>query len=186
MSRVQIFVLGSAVVLLLSVLNLVRRRRLREEYSWLWLLTSVSFLLVALSSALYTRIVRLIGANNAALAFTFLGLYFLVLISIQFSVQLSRLVTRSKDLAQEIAILDGEIRKLQQGADATANPEAGNSDSHRKGDLERMPSGSTKRAEEEVSTHDWTREDGAAQVPVSEFVSSPPSTEQDHAERSFD
>lgn len=114
MSRVHVFVFASAVALLVSVLNFVRRRRLREEYSWFWLLASISYLLLTVSPALYRWVARLIGATNAALAFTFLGLYFLTLISIQFSIQLSKLMTRSKDLAQEVAILDGEVRKLQQ------------------------------------------------------------------------
>jgi hypothetical protein len=112
MSRTHVIVLASAVLLLLLVLELVRRRRLREEYSWLWLLTAFSYLLLAVWPGLYTWVARFIGAVNATMAFTFLGLFFLVCIAIQFSVQLSRLTTRSKDLAQQIAILDSELRRL--------------------------------------------------------------------------
>lgn len=114
MSRTHVFILSSAISLLLFVLELVRRRRLREEYSWLWLLTSFSYLILALSPLIYGWIADLIGATNDALAFSFLGIYFLIFISVQFSVQISRLSTQNKDLAQHIAILDSEVRRLAQ------------------------------------------------------------------------
>lgn len=118
MSRTHFIVLASAFALLLFVLELVRRRRLREEYCWLWLLTAFIYLLVAAWPGCYRWIAQIIGAANAALAFTFLGLYFLIFISIQFSVQLSRLTTQTKDLAQQIAILDSELKGLSEESDA--------------------------------------------------------------------
>lgn len=113
MSKIRIVVLASAIALLLSVLNLVRRRRLREEYSWLWLLTSATCVLLVISHGFYNWIAQLTGASNATLAFAFLGLYFLAFISIQFSMELSRLTTQTKDLAQQMAILDGELKNLR-------------------------------------------------------------------------
>lgn len=112
MSRTHIIFIISSITLLLIVLELVRRRRLREEYAWLWLLTSIVYLAMALSPALGKWVANFIGASSAALAFTFLGLQFLVLILIQFSSNLSRLTTQIKDLAQHLAIIDCEITKL--------------------------------------------------------------------------
>lgn len=112
MSRIQLFVITSAAGLLLFVLDLVRRRRLREEYSWLWLFSSLIYLMVAVSPFFSRLVARLIGTTNSVQAFSFLGFLFLVLISIQYSVVLSRLTTRIKNLAQHVAILDGEIQRL--------------------------------------------------------------------------
>ena len=112
MSRAQLFVIISAVALLLVVLEMVRRRRLREEYSWLWLLTAVGYLAVAVFSDLSMMVANLLGSVNPVSAFTFLGFLFLFLISIQFSIQISRLASQNKDLVQHVAILDAEIKKL--------------------------------------------------------------------------
>jgi hypothetical protein len=112
MSRTQIVAILCGVVLLIWVLELVRRRRLREEYSWIWLLTAIGYLLVAILPVLSEAVSRLIGASRPASAFTFLGLLFLFLIGIQFSVQISRLTEQTKDLAQHIAILDSELCRL--------------------------------------------------------------------------
>jgi hypothetical protein len=112
MSRTQLFAIICGIVLLILVLEMARRRRLREEYSWLWLLTAIGYLLVAVWPGLAEWVSRLIGATRPASAFTFLGLLFLFLISVQFSVQISRLTEHNKDLAQHIAILDSELRRL--------------------------------------------------------------------------
>ncbi len=118
MSKTHTIVLASALALLLIVLELVRRRRLREEYSWLWLFAALTYLLMAVWPGLYRWIARTIGATNEAMAFTFLGLYCLIFISIQFSVQLSRLTTQIKDLAQHIAILDSELKGSSEASES--------------------------------------------------------------------
>ena len=112
MSRTQLFVIGSGVALLLLVLEMVRRRRLREEYSWLWLLTALVYLAIAIWPNLAAWVARGIGAENVTSVFAFLGLLFLFLISIQFSMQISRLSEQNKNLAQQVAILDSDLRRL--------------------------------------------------------------------------
>ena len=121
MSRTQILAIISGVVLLVMVLELVRRRRLREEYSWIWLLTAIGYLTIAAVPGLIERGAVLIGSVRPTSVFTFLGLFFLFLVSIQFSVQISRLAEQTKDLAQQVAILDSEIRRLSRSQDGGAN-----------------------------------------------------------------
>jgi hypothetical protein len=111
-SNTQLIVLINAIALLIFVLEQVRRRRLREEYSWLWLLASFVNLLIAISPRISRWVVGVLGINNVPLAFTFIGIQFMVLILIQYSVRLSQLTNRVKDLAQQIAILDLELSSL--------------------------------------------------------------------------
>lgn len=109
MSRVQFFVIASGIGLLVFVLELVRRRRLREEHSWLWLLTAIGYFLVAVWPGLAVWLAGLFGSTNPTSVFTFLGLLFLFLTCIQFSVQISRLTEQNKNLVQHVAILDSEL-----------------------------------------------------------------------------
>lgn len=118
MSRTQILAIISAVGLLIIVLELVRRRRLREEYSWIWLLTAIGYLAVAIVPGLIEWAAGAIGSVRPTSVFSFLGLLFLFLVSIQFSVQISRLAEQNKDLAQQVAILDSELRRLGQAQSA--------------------------------------------------------------------
>jgi len=110
MVRAQILGLVSSVFLLLFVLELVRRRKLKEEYSWLWLIMAVGYLLILSVPSLPEWIADITGAERPISAYTFLGIFFLFLICIQFSVRLSHLTTQNRQLAQQVAILDGELQ----------------------------------------------------------------------------
>jgi hypothetical protein len=104
----EIFVLFSAIMIFVVVLNLVRLRRLREEYSWLWLGAAVFYLIMALKPQLIGKLTSLLGITNSITAFTFFSLLFIVLILIHFSVQLSKLNTQMKDISQQVALIDSD------------------------------------------------------------------------------
>lgn len=112
MERAHVLAIVSAVLLHVFVLDLVRRRRLREEYSWLWLIASIIYLLVAAWPPFSRWMGILIGTSNAASAFSFLAFLFIILILIQYSVRLSRLTNQVKDLTQHLAIVDSEQQEL--------------------------------------------------------------------------
>jgi hypothetical protein len=121
MSRTEILVLLSALVLLAVVLDLVRRRQLREEYSWLWLLAALFYLVLAIKPDLVGSISGYFGITNSITAFIFFGLLFIVLILIHYSTRLSKLTNQMKDVAQQIAILDGEQNKVDDLLENTLN-----------------------------------------------------------------
>ena len=112
MLRTQVIGFISAVLLLGVVLNLVRRRRLREEYSWLWLAAALFYLVMAIKPDIINMLSGFLGITNDITTLTFFGLLFFVLILIHYSVKLSILTNQIKDVAQQIAILDGEQNKL--------------------------------------------------------------------------
>jgi hypothetical protein len=93
---------------LLGILELVRRRKLREEYSWLWIVTGV--VMVALSTwfRLIEDLTRLTGAISPVTTLFIFGLLFLLLISVHFSTVLSRVTQQVRRLTQELAILSAE------------------------------------------------------------------------------
>lgn len=110
MDRVQwVSILGSAA-LLAVVFELVRSRRLQEQYSLLWIFTGGVLLLLSLWRGLLDRMAFLFGIDYPPSALFLVGFGFLLLILLHFSVILSGLSERSKKLAQEIALLREEIR----------------------------------------------------------------------------
>jgi hypothetical protein len=100
-----------SVVLVVLIIELVRRRKLREEYSWLWLSLSVMMFILALWPDLLDFITDLIGAVLSTSTLFFFALVFLILINIQFSVEISSLRNQVKNLAQQLAILDDEVKE---------------------------------------------------------------------------
>lgn len=102
--------LGISVVLVILIIELVRRRRLREEYSWLWLSLAVMMFILALWPGLLAFITGLIGAVLSTSTLFFFALVFLILINIQYSVEISSLRTQVKNLAQQMAILENGLK----------------------------------------------------------------------------
>ena len=61
-TRQKILALVFGLSLLIAIIELVRRRQLRVEYSWLWILAGISVLVVGLSNTLLINITHFIGA----------------------------------------------------------------------------------------------------------------------------
>ena len=104
--RQSIFAIIMAVLLMLAIIELVRRRLLREEYSWLWLLTGASVIVVVAWYDALVWISRLIGAVLPTTTLFLVAIMFLMAISLHFSVKVSRLEDRIKELAQRHALLE--------------------------------------------------------------------------------
>lgn len=102
-----------AVVMLLGVIELVRKRKLREEYSAIWALTAVLLLALALEPRLLTLFQQAIGAVLATNALFFGALIFLMLVALQFSVHLSKLTFRVKALSQRLALLEKDLEDME-------------------------------------------------------------------------
>jgi len=107
--RQKIFAFVLAIIILVTIFELVRKRKLREEYSWLWIVTGVSILLVVWRYDLLVRFTHFIGAFWPTSTLFLLGLIFLMLINLHYSVKISGLTNQVKNLSQEITLLKGEI-----------------------------------------------------------------------------
>lgn len=115
--RQKVAAIVFSVTLLIVVVELVRRRKLREEYSVLWIVTAVGLLLLAWQYRLLTVFQQLFGIVEPQFALFFGALLFLVLIALQFSVRLSKLTYRNKFLTQRVALLHQEIEELRSRID---------------------------------------------------------------------
>jgi len=111
--RNKVVAIVISVGILLFIVELVRRRKLREEYSWLWLLTGSFILLLMLWFGLLKWFTNLIGALAPSSTIFFFAFLFLFFISLHFSVVISRLTSQVKDLAQRNALLELEINEIK-------------------------------------------------------------------------
>ena len=105
----KIFAILASIFLMLVVVELVRRRKLREEYSWLWLLTGGIIILLVVWYDLLLFITHLIGAVAPTTTLFIFGLLFLMLISLHYSIQISKLSHQVKEMAQQLALLKGRV-----------------------------------------------------------------------------
>lgn len=96
-------------LLLILVIELVRRGRLKERYSLLWLFAGAILLVLSSSRALLQFFSHLVGIYYPPSFLFLLAFLFLLLITLHFSVVISGLSEKNKRLAQEIALLKQEL-----------------------------------------------------------------------------
>jgi hypothetical protein len=104
-SNLRIVAIAGSLALLVFVVELVRRRHLKEEYSVLWVATALALLLLAAWEGLLHNLAHFIGADSQASTLYFFGLLFVVFLLLHFSVRVSKLERRVIVLLQEIALL---------------------------------------------------------------------------------
>ena len=106
-----IFALVVSLAALVFVLELVRRRRLREEYSWLWLLTTGAMVVLVLWYRLLLLITSVMGAVTPLNTLLMAAVLFLFAIAVHYSMIISRLTVQVKNLAQELALLSARVEQ---------------------------------------------------------------------------
>lgn len=117
-SRTQVIVALGAVGLALYVLDLVRRRRLSEEYSLLWVVSTIAIAVLGFSTPVLMWITRLLGMYGAASTAYSFGLVFAVIMLLYLSVKLSRLGAEHQALTRELALLRFALEREALGRDA--------------------------------------------------------------------
>ncbi len=116
-ANLRIVAIAGSLTLLIFIVELVRRRRLKEEYSVLWVATALVLLLLAAWGGLLRELAHLIGADSQASTLYFFGLLFVVFLLLHFSVRVSNLERRVIVLVQEIALLGERDSRISQFED---------------------------------------------------------------------
>jgi len=113
-ARIQVVTIIGAAVLLLTVLELVRRRRLNERYALLWLLSAAVLLALAVWEGALAKISHAVGVIYPPNALFFIAIGCILLLLLHFSAVVSRLSDQSETLAQRQALLDERLRRYEQ------------------------------------------------------------------------
>lgn len=103
-TNLRIIAIAGSLALLIFIIELVRRRHLKEEYSVLWVTTALAVLLLAVWEGLLRNLAHFIGAMSQASALYFFGMIFVIFLLLHFSVRISKLERRVVVLLQEIAL----------------------------------------------------------------------------------
>ncbi len=122
---VQVVAVSISAMLLIVVLELVRRRRLREDYSFIWLACAAALLVLSLWRGLLDIAARALGVYYPPALLLLVLILFVFVASLHFAIVVSRQRQQIEALVEEIALLDAEMRELKSAAgEPVAVPEA--------------------------------------------------------------
>ena len=112
--RIQVVAIVASALLLLGVLELVRRRSLLERYALLWLFSALVLLGLAIFRGLLETIADTIGVAYPPSALFVIAFGFILLLLLHFSLAVSRLSDQTKVLAQRLALLEARQEEHQE------------------------------------------------------------------------
>ena len=112
--KIQIIVGVLSIILLSITFELIRKKRLREEYAILWLFTGVVVLALSLWPEFFlSQFFAKISGIFYLSAVVLIAFFFLLLIVFHFSVVISKLTGQNKELAQRYALLEMEFKEFK-------------------------------------------------------------------------
>lgn len=99
------FVVGLSVVILVSLVSLMRSRRIREKYAAVWIALGLGIIVACAWPNLAVSLARLVGVETPSNLVFAVALVILLGVCIQLSVAVSAQEEQSRTLAEEIALL---------------------------------------------------------------------------------
>ena len=111
------FALLLVVVVLLTILQLLRRRRLREKYAITWIAVGITVAVLAVVPGVLTAVAGWVGVATPVNLLFALGGAALLIVCIQYSVEISVLEAETRTLAEEAALLRHEVLRLSDRLD---------------------------------------------------------------------
>ncbi len=127
-ANVVLGVIGSAVVLV-AIVEMMRRHRLREKYAVIWFFVAAGVLTLAIFPGLLTGTAALLGVQVPVNLLFFAGSLVLLVLTLQHSYELGRLEEKTRTLAEELALLRLEVARHRHepkaGQSSSSHSEAG-------------------------------------------------------------
>lgn len=114
--RLKILAVMTALVFIVLIINLVKKRVLKENFAILWMVVAFILTLLALNFNIVRFVSRLLGIYDPNNTLFFLSVILIFLMLLLFSIEISDLETKVKNLLQETALLKKKRDKKKEPA----------------------------------------------------------------------
>lgn len=113
------YVLGivASLLVLVVVVELLRRRHLRERHAVWWFVAGLLALIVSIFPSTLLWLSGLLGVQVPTNLIFFVSIAILFLVCLQASAELTQLESKTRRLAEQAALLELRIEQLEKGTD---------------------------------------------------------------------
>jgi hypothetical protein len=109
---VHLIALLSGLATLVVIVELTRRRQLREKYALVWLGVGFLIAVFAVTPSLFDQLAHSLGVASPPALLTVLASLFLLTVCVHYSWEIGRLDGRCRLLAKEVALLRKDLEDL--------------------------------------------------------------------------
>lgn len=109
------YILGivSAALILIVVIEMLRRHRLRERHAIWWVIAGILALIIGIFPKTLDWAAGVLGIQVPTNLVFFVGIALLFLVALQSSSELTKLESKTRTLAEQVALLELRIRELE-------------------------------------------------------------------------
>ena len=107
--RIEVVAVLACLGLMGLVFELVRRKEIKEKYSFLWFLTGASLTVLSLKRDWLASLSSALGVYYPPTALFLVLNFFMIMMLVHFSIVITKLLTQNQKLAQKIALLEAEM-----------------------------------------------------------------------------
>lgn len=110
-STLRLVLIIGSVLFFAFIINMVRTKRLELKYALIWLLTSLSFVIMSVFPQTVFFVAKVLSVEVPSNALFLCIIFLLLLIVFALTVAVSRQAGRTKRLVQELGLLKAEIKE---------------------------------------------------------------------------
>lgn len=110
----RIVIIISSIFLIITVWSLIKRGLFRPAYALLWFFGSFAILLLALFPEIIPFIAQLFGVDYPPSVAFAVGIFILIILLLNQTIYLSTFARLNKELAQNYALLQYRLEKMEQ------------------------------------------------------------------------
>lgn len=111
MEKIQLIAIAGSIVFMGSILELIRRKLIKEAYALLWIIFGLIFILFSCWKSGLDYFAALVGVYYPPALLFLMLIVAIIMILVQFSVVVSKQNDKIKNLAQEIALLRNKLEQ---------------------------------------------------------------------------
>ena len=111
--RIQAMIIVALAVLLLFILNMVRKRKLELKYVLAWILCDVILIIMTATPEIIDYAAEWLGIFDPMNMIFFLGFVFLIILVFILTVSISRATAKIRRMAQVLSIAEKRIEDLE-------------------------------------------------------------------------
>ncbi|GBE16657.1 hypothetical protein BMS3Abin15_00479 [bacterium BMS3Abin15] len=111
--RAEIVLIAIVVLISLFIFKQLKKKRLDEKYTILWILIAIAMIVLPVVSPLIDKIAFFIGFHYPPMLIFVVVILFFLISTLHNSMELTKLNRQNHVFAQELAIQENEIKKLK-------------------------------------------------------------------------
>jgi hypothetical protein len=109
----RLVAIAVSLILLVVTVHLIRKHKLREQYALLWLIATIAILVLSTFGGIVDALADLFNVSYSPTLPLVAGLLFALMVLLTQSVALSNQADQSRDMAQQMALLEYRLKELE-------------------------------------------------------------------------